>query len=76
MDGQLLIHLVPYYTSIPYFHSLEWRCMGTPCLSAIFFSKGDNFCDFFSLDPVNLFKGYTLKGKNLLLEEQILSFKS
>ena len=76
MDGQLLIHLVPYYTSIPYFHSREWRCMGTPCLSDLFFQREIIFVMFFSLDPVNLFNGYTLRGKNLLLEEQILSFKS
>ena len=31
---------------------------------------------FASLDEVTLLMGSTLKGKNLLLEEQILSFKN
>ena len=49
-----------------------------PCFSAIF-SKGDNFCVFLfaSLDDEAFLKlGSTLKGKNLLLGEQILPFKS
>ena len=43
------------------------------------FSKGNNICDFMfaSLEEKNPLKmGSTLKGKNLLLREQILSFKS
>ena len=42
-------------------------------------SKEDGFHDFLltSLDDVALLKkGSTLKGKNLLLQEQILSFKN
>ena len=41
------------------------------------FLKGDNFCDLF-LSPVAKLcrKKPTLKEKNLLLVEQILSFKS
>ena len=49
-----------------------------PCLSAIFM-KGDNFSDFlFALLAEEALpkKGSTLEGKNLLLKEQILSFKS
>ena len=40
------------------------------------FNKGENFFDFlFGFLHTNLFwKGSTLKGKNLLLGEQILSF--
>ena len=50
-------------------------------ISVIFFliyAKGNNFWDFMvaSLDEALLKRGSTLKGKNLLLEEQILSFKS
>ena len=54
------------------------RCMGRPPYYVVF-SKGKQFYEL----PVgfpggrNLFKmGSTLKGKNLLLGEQILSFKS
>ena len=50
------------------------RCMGTsPCFSTNF-TKGDNFCDFLMLlGQCSPFKiGSTLKGKNLLLVEQIL----
>ena len=39
------------------------------------FTKGSNFCDFLFAFLDNR-KGSTLKGKNLLLEEQILSIKS
>ena len=50
------------------------RCMGTPlCLWAMF-TKGDNFCDFLFACSFKI--GSTLNGKNLLLGEQILSFKS
>ena len=53
--------------------------MGTvQCVSAIF-TKGDYYHRFLVcfLGKGSLFKvGSTLKGKNLLLEEQILSFKS
>ena len=42
------------------------------------FSKNNviNLQKFCLLDKVDLWNGSTLKGKNLLLEEQILSFKS
>ena len=58
---------------------LTIKCVGTPsCLFCSFFAKGISFCDFLfaSLEDEALPKGSTLKGKNLLLEEQILSFKS
>ena len=43
----------------------------------IFFKK-DSFCDilFAFLDDKTLLKGSTVKGKNLLLQEQILCFNS
>ena len=49
--------------------------MGTiPCFSTIFI-KGNDFCDFLfaSLDNTPSKFGSTLKGQNLLGEEQILS---
>ena len=53
-------------------------CTGTPPHFYVIFKKGNNFHDFLisSLDEVALLKGSTLKEKNLLQEEQILSFKS
>ena len=40
----------------------------------IIYTKGNNFCDsvIASLDNIAFPKGSTQKGKNLLLEEQIL----
>ena len=43
------------------------------------FFKGDNFCDFlfaFLHTQFSSEKGSTLKGKNLLPREQILSFEN
>ena len=56
------------------------RWMGTaPCFSTTFI-KGNNFCDFLFASLPGGQKlptcGSTLKGKNLLLEEQILSIKN
>ena len=52
--------------------------MGTPPCILTIFLKGDNFCDFLFaflvMKPSH--KGSSLKGKNLLLVEQIRSFKS
>ena len=47
-----------------------------PCFSSGF-TKGNNFCDFHfaSLDVV-AFLGFYVKGKNLLLWEQIISPKN
>ena len=53
--------------------------MGTPTYVSLFLAKGSNFCDFIFCFSVkqDLFKmGSTLKGKSLLLEVQILTFKS
>ena len=59
-----------------FFHIL--RCIGShPCFADIF-AKGNNFCDFlFCSHGVRSYSenGSTLKGKNLLQVEQILSFK-
>ena len=54
------------------------RCkMSSPCFSDIF-TKGNNFHDFLFASvadsPSKL--GFTLKGENLLQEEQIFSFES
>ena len=55
--------------------------MGTPPCFSVIFTKGNNFHDFLFASVVQT--GFTLKGKNLLqeeqiffLEEQILSFES
>ena len=55
------------------------KCMGTSQSFSTMFSKGDNFCDFLFTeleDEVFPKLGPTLKGKNLLLWEQILSLVS
>ena len=45
--------------------------------NSVIFTKGDYFCNFWLLWKGKSFqKGSTLNGKNLLLEEQIFSFKS
>ena len=51
---------------------------GTPPSFVAILKKGNNFCDCLHafLNDVVLPKGSTLEEKNLLLEEQILSFKS
>ena len=52
------------------------KCMGTLHYFVTIFTKVENFCDIVSvfLDDKVFPKGSTLKGKNLLLGEQILSF--
>ena len=49
-----------------------------PFLVSAIFAKGNNFCDFLfaSLEDEALPKGFTPRGKNLLLGQQILFFKS
>ena len=50
---------------------------GYPPYFSIIFTKGNNFCDvLFAYLADIAFVGFTLKGKNLLLLEQIHSFKS
>ena len=49
----------------------------TPSCFITIFTKGNDFCDILFHRPQSHFKmGSTMKGKNLLLWEQILSFKS
>ena len=53
------------------------RCMGTPPSFSIIFTKGNNFCDFLFVPLADLALPnweFSLKGKNFLKEEQILSF--
>ena len=52
--------------------------MTTPTRLSTIFTKGDNICDFLfaSLGNEPFQKQFTLKGRNLLLQEQILSFTS
>ena len=52
--------------------------MGTPTYFSAISAKGNNFHDFLfaSLKDKTVQKGSTLKGRNLLLQEQILFFKS
>ena len=54
------------------------RCMGTLVKISTICTRGSNFYDFLIavLDKEHFQKGSTLKGKNLLLMEQILSYKS
>ena len=63
------------------YECFDLRCMSTTPWFSIIFTKGNNFCDFLFafIDNAALSKyliGSTLKGKNLLLWEQILFFKS
>ena len=53
------------------------RCMSIPPYFSTFFTKGNNLWDFLfvSLHNKALPKNSSLKGKNLLQMEQILSFK-
>ena len=56
-----------------------FRCTGILQHFCAIFTKGNNCCDFLSasLEQHNPSKKKSaLKGKNLLQEEQILSFKS
>ena len=52
--------------------------MDIPSTFSNIFTKGDNYHDILSVSLYNepFQNGSTIKGKNLLLEEQILSFKS
>ena len=54
------------------------KMLGYTCMIFCHFYKGDNFCEFpFTPGITKFFKmGSSLLGKNLLPEEQILSFKN
>ena len=77
---QKLEQNAPNIWNKPYVPVMNWTVFQRETMFVTYsFSKGDNVCDFlvaFLVNETLQEMGSTLKGKNLLLWEQILSFKS